>query len=86
MLNQDLFTQQSLQYQATHKKFMFTRNKIGSRADRVYSYYSNSNDWRTDKYLRISQEADNKTLQSREGRKLNLGDYNKKMRPVPLKK
>lgn len=50
---------------------------MGSRADRVYCYYAYDNDWRRDKYLKTSQESDNKGLQSREGRKLNLHAYHK---------
>jgi hypothetical protein len=65
---------------------MFTKPKIGSRADRVYSYYSNTSDWRGDRYLHVSQEADYKGLQSREGRKLELAAYYKKMKYQPLKK
>lgn len=63
-----------------HKKFLFTRPKVGDRADRVYSYYANSSDWRRDRYLKKSQEADHKSLQSREGRKLNLGAYYHRMK------
>ena len=65
---------------------MFTKPKVGSRADRVYSYYANDKDWRNDRYLRISQEADHKGLKSREGRKLQLSDYHKRMQVKPLKK
>ena len=65
---------------------MFTKPKIGSRADRVYSYYSNTSDWRADRYLRISQDANNKSLKSREGRKLELAAYHKRMTYQPLKK
>ena len=65
---------------------MFTKPKIGSRADRVYSYYANDRDWRADRYLHVSQEANNKTLQSREGRKLELSAYHKRMTYRPLKK
>ena len=65
---------------------MFTKPKVGSRADRVYQYYSNDKDWRRDRYLKISQEADFKGLKSREGRKLNLSEYHKKMKVQPLKK
>lgn len=86
MSDTQVFEQQSLLYQATHRKFNFTKPKIGSRADRVYSYYANDRDWRGDRYLRISQEANNKSLQSREGRKLELSAYHKRMRVKPLKK
>ena len=65
---------------------MFEKPSIGSRADRVYSYYDNDRDWRSDNYLHVSQEADNKGLKSREGRKLNLSDYHKRMTYKPLKK
>ena len=54
MLNPDVFCGQSLLYQATHKKFMFTKPKVGDKADRVYSYYSNERDWSRDKYLTTS--------------------------------
>jgi len=65
---------------------MFTKPKVGGKADRVYSYYDNKEDWSRDRYLTVSQEADNKSLQSREGRKLNLGAYNKRMQKKELKK
>ena len=65
---------------------MFSKPKIGSRADRVYAYYANDRDWSNDRYLRVSQEADNKTLKSREGRKLELAAYHKRMKVKPLKK
>lgn len=80
MFNRDAFNKQSLLYQSMHKKFLFTRPRVGDRADRVYSYYANRKDWNQDLYLKKSQEADHKTLQSREGRKLNLGAYNQKMK------
>jgi hypothetical protein len=51
MFNKDAFTKQSLLYQSHHKKFLFTRPKIGDRADRVYSYYENEADWSQDRYL-----------------------------------
>lgn len=60
--------------------------KVGSRADRVYIYYDYDGGWRGDRFLKLSQEADNKSLMSREGRKLELGAYNKKMRHKPIKK
>ena len=86
MCDPETFENQSLLYKATHRQFMFTKPKIGSRADRVYSYYSNTSDWRADRYLHISQEANNKSLQSREGRKLELAAYHKRMTYKPLKK
>ena len=86
MFNKDAFSKQSLLYQSHHKKFLFTRPKVGDRADRVYSYYTNNDDWRKDKYLHTSQEADNKSLKSREGRKLNLSAYHKKMQLKPRAK
>lgn len=81
MLNPPVFNVQSELYQAEHKRFLYhaAKNKVGSRADRVYSYYRYNNDWNQDKYLTTSQEANNKTLQSREGRKLNLHAYHKQM-------
>lgn len=77
---------QSLLYQACHNQFMFTKPKVGGRADRVYSYYDYDRDWRRDRYLSISQEANNKGLMSREGRKLSLYEYNKRMTYKPIKK
>lgn len=76
-----LFNYQAELYQAEHKKFLYNaaKCKVGSRADRVYTYYGYNNDWRRDKYLSISQEANNKPLESREGRKLDLHAYYKKM-------
>ena len=59
MTDKDTFKSQSLQYQAAHNQFMFSKPKVGSRADRVYSYYDNDRDWRSDRYLSISQEANN---------------------------
>lgn len=54
MFNKEAFNKQSLLYQSTHKRFMFTKPKVGDRADRVYSYYANTSDWRKDRYLRKS--------------------------------
>ena len=81
MLNPIVHSVQSELYRAEHKKFKFhaSKCKVGSRADRVYSYYSYNNNWNKDKYLTGSQEANNKSLQSREGRKLNLHAYHKQM-------
>ena len=62
MCNPETFNDQSLLYKACHNKFMFTKPKVGSRADRVYTYYANSSDWKSDRFLSISQEADNKGL------------------------
>jgi len=80
MFNKNAFKKQSFFYQGTHQQFMFFKPKVGDRADRVYSYYAYRDDWNKDNYLKKSQEADNKDLQSREGRKLNLGAYNARMR------
>ena len=81
MLNPNVHSVQSELYRAEHKKFLFhaSKCKVGSRADRVYSYYNYNNNWNRDKFLKTSQEADNKSLQSREGRKLNLHAYHKLM-------
>lgn len=81
MLDPKVFEGQAELYRAERKKFLYNaaKCKVGSRADRVYSYYAYDNDWRRDRYLSISQEADNKPLESREGRKLNLHAYHKKM-------
>jgi len=65
---------------------LFTKPKIGSKADRVTSFNINQKDWRADRYLTTSQEADNKSLKSREGRKLELAAYYKRMVCKPLKK
>jgi hypothetical protein len=65
---------------------MFSKPTVGSKADRVYSYYDNDKNWRSDRYLSISQETNNQTLQSREGRKLSLSDYHKRMMFQPFKK
>jgi len=86
MSDNKIFKEQSELYKNEHRKFMFSKLAVGSRADRVYSYYAYDRDWRADRYLRTSQEADNKGLQSREGRKLNLYEYNKRMTVRPLKK
>lgn len=67
-------------------EFLFKRPKVGDKSDRVYSYYGYRDDWNKDRYLNKSQEANHKTLQSREGRKLNLGAYNAKMKvKIPFK-
>ena len=86
MNDPERFSKQSLLYKATHQKFLFAKPKVKSRADRVYIYYDYDKNWRGDRYLHISQEADNKSLMSREGRKLNLSAYHKRMTPKPLKK
>ena len=62
MTNPDTFAEQSLLYRAEHKRFMFSKPKVGDRADRVYSYYANDDNWRKDRYLSISQEGDSKGL------------------------
>lgn len=56
MLNPKVFKNQSELYRAEHKKFLFNaaKCKVGSRADRVYSYYAYDADWRNDRYLRTS--------------------------------
>ena len=84
--DKDKFRDQSELYRAEHNRFLFTKPQVGSRADRVYIYYAYNQQWRADKYLRTSQEADFKPLVSREGRKLNLHDYHKKMTPKPVGK
>ena len=68
-------------YKGTHNEFLYkaAKCKVKSKADRVYRYYGYDGDWRKDKFLKLSQEADNKDLCSREGRKLNLMAYFKKM-------
>ena len=75
------FKTQSELYQGTHQGFLFkaAKCKVKSNADRVYRYYHYNDEWRKDRYLRLSQEANNKALMSREGRKLNLHAYYKKM-------
>ena len=65
---------------------MFTKPKVGGGADRVYYYYGNEKEWSKDRYLRVSQEADHKGLNSREGRKLELSAYHKRMQVKPIKK
>lgn len=82
MFNKSAFSKQSYFYRGQHKSFMFHRPKVGDRSDRVYSYYNYRDNWKRDRYLSKSQEADHKTLQSREGRKLNLGAYHAKMSVV----
>lgn len=64
-----------------HREFLFktSKCKVRSKADRVYSYYAYDADWRRDRYLSVSQESYNKDIMSKEGRKLNLHDYYKKM-------
>ena len=76
-----MFGDQCLLYKSEHNKFIFTRNRVGSRADRVSSFNINDADWNQDfnKFLKGSQEADNKSLMSREGRKLQIGEYMRKM-------
>ena len=59
---------------------MFHKPKVGDMADRVYSYYAYRDTWTKSKFLKKSQEADHKTLMSREGRKLNLGEFNSRMK------
>lgn len=86
MNDNETFAGQSLLYRATHKQFMFTKPSVGSRADRVYSYYADERNWRRDRYLHISQEADHKGLRSREGRKLNLSEYHHRMKNPGLYK
>lgn len=58
------FARQSELYQGKHREFLFNaaKCKVGSRADRVYSYYAYDADWRRDRYLKVSQEADHKGL------------------------
>ena len=54
MTDSATFENQSLLYKAQHRQFLFTKPKIGSRADRVYAYYQNRRDWTADRYLRVS--------------------------------
>ena len=79
--NKATFNEQSELYQGKHHEFLFkaAKCKVKSKADRVYRYYHYNDEWRKDRFLRLSQEADNKELMSREGRKLNLHAYYKKM-------
>lgn len=56
MLNKQVLANQSELYQAEHNKFLFhaAKCKVGSKADRVYSYYDYDDSWRRDRYLRVS--------------------------------
>ena len=62
MFEPTTFHQQSLFYQSHHKKYMFSKPKVGGGADRVYSYYEDEKNWNKDHYLKVSQEADHKGL------------------------
>jgi len=62
MCDSETFENQSLLYKAQHRKHLFTRPKIGSRADRVTAYNMNRRDWDASRYLTVSQENDNKSL------------------------
>lgn len=66
------------------KKFEFQSRQ---KCDRVKIFQRSASVWNTDRFLRANNYKHSQSLLvSREGRKLNLADFNSKFKERPLKK
>ena len=62
------------------------KNKHASTRDKVMSFNEATKFWNADKYLKKVHAMNPPATKDREGRKLNLAEYMKKMQPKPIKK